>query len=239
MDLSDHLSIAADEPEKTMKTYASYIDHTSLSPTVSTHEIKLLCDEALHYSFAGVCVAPYWVPWVKNILEKDSHIKLVTVIGFPLGMNAISIKTEETKWAIDQGVDEIDMVLNLSALKENIEKTGVHEIEKVVQAASPLPVKVILETSRLEHDEKVRGVQWALKGGATFVKTSTGFGPGGATIEDVKLLKQHAYPQMQVKASGGIRSSEDFLGMLKAGATRVGTSSGVKILKELSQDAIH
>lgn len=207
-----------------------YIDHTLLKPESSPEQIINLCLEAKEYQFAAVCINPFYVPLAKKYLE-DSNVKICTVIGFPLGANSTITKADETKWAIENGADEVDMVINIGALKSKQDEVVQKDIETVVEAADGKTVKVILETCLLTEEEKKRACELCLRAGAHFVKTSTGFSTGGATLEDVKLMKSIVKDEMQVKASGGIRDLQTALKFIEAGATRLGTSSGVAIIQ--------
>lgn len=209
---------------------AKYIDHTLLKPQASEADIKHLCDEARQYGFFSVCVNPYWVPFCKKQLE-GSGVKVCTVIGFPLGANTTETKVFEAKDALHNGADELDMVVNLGALKSGDWDTVAADIRAVRGAGQNFTLKVIIETSVLTQEEKVKVCQIADQAGADFVKTSTGFTGGGATAEDVKLMKNSVSARTQVKASGGVRTREDFDAMVAAGATRIGASAGVKIIE--------
>lgn len=209
---------------------AKYIDHTLLKPQASQAEIKTLCEEARKYGFFSVCVNPYWVPFCKEQL-KGSDVKVCTVIGFPLGANTTEVKVYEAKDALKNGADELDMVVNLGAVKSGDWATVLADIEAVRHAAENFTLKVIIETSVLTQEEKVKLCQLCTQAKADFVKTSTGFTGGGATAEDVKLMKENVSADMQVKASGGVRTKEDFDKMVTAGATRIGASAGVKIVE--------
>jgi len=207
-----------------------YIDHTLLKPDASQEQIETLIEEAKKYDFASVCVNPTWVSFAAQAL-KATDVKVCTVIGFPLGANTPELKAFETSDAIQNGANEIDMVMNIGALKSRNFDLVERDIRAVVEAAKGTLVKVIIETCLLTDDEKVKACQIAQKAGADFVKTSTGFSTGGATVEDVALMRKTVGPDMGVKASGGARSYEDALAFIKAGATRIGTSSGVAIMK--------
>lgn len=209
---------------------AKYIDHTLLKPQASQAEIKTLCEEARKYGFFSVCVNPYWVPFCKEQL-KGSDVKVCTVIGFPLGANTTEVKVLEAKDALKNGADELDMVVNLGAVKSADWQTVLADIEAVRHAGENFTLKVIIETSVLTTEEKVKLCQLCTQAKADFVKTSTGFTGGGATAEDVKLMKENVSADMQVKASGGVRTKEDFDKMVAAGATRIGASAGVKIIE--------
>lgn len=207
-----------------------YIDHTLLKADASQEQIETLIEEAKKYDFASVCVNPTWVSFAAQAL-KATDVKVCTVIGFPLGANTPELKAFETSDAIQNGANEIDMVINIGALKSRNFDLVERDIRAVVEAAKGTLVKVIIETCLLTDDEKVRACQIAQKAGADFVKTSTGFSTGGATVEDVALMRKTVGPDMGVKASGGARSYEDALAFIKAGATRIGASSGVAIME--------
>ena len=204
----------------------SYIDHTLLKADANKEQILSLIDEAKKYEFASVCVNPTWVKTAAELL-KDSSVKVCTVIGFPLGASTSAVKAFEAKDAIANGADEIDMVINIGALKSRNLKLVEDDIKAVVEASGRKLVKVIIETD----EEMVEACQLAKLAGADFVKTSTGFSTGGATIEDIELMREAVGPIMGVKASGGARTLEAAKAFIKAGATRIGTSSGVAIMK--------
>ncbi|MDQ6599709.1 deoxyribose-phosphate aldolase [Bacillus salipaludis] len=213
---------------------AAMIDHTLLKPDATRQQIETLCQEAIEYKFFSVCVNPAWVKTCSDLLN-GSDVKVCTVIGFPLGATTSETKAFETKNAIDNGADEVDMVINIGALKDRNDQLVESDIRAVVDAAETRALtKVIIETSLLTQEEKIRACQLAVQAGADFVKTSTGFSSGGATIEDISLMRQAVGPELGVKASGGVRSTEDALKMIEAGATRIGASSGVAILKGLT-----
>ena len=207
-----------------------YIDHTLLKPNASQEQIETLIEEAKKYDFASVCVNPTWVNFAAQAL-KATDVKVCTVIGFPLGANTPELKAFETSDAIQNGANEVDMVINIGALKSRNFDLVERDIRAVVEAAKGTLVKVIIETCLLTDDEKVKACQIAQKAGADFVKTSTGFSTGGATVADVALMCKTVGPDMGVKASGGARSYEDALAFTKAGATRIGASSGVAIME--------
>ena len=207
-----------------------YIDHTLLKPDASQEQIETLIEEAKKYDFASVCVNPTWVNFAAQAL-KTTDVKVCTVIGFPLGANTPELKAFETSDAIQNGANEVDMVINIGALKSRNFDLVERDIRAVVEATKGTLVKVIIETCLLTDDEKVRACQLAQKAGADFVKTSTGFSTGGATVADVALMRKTVGPDMGVKASGGARSYEDALAFIKAGATRIGASSGVAIME--------
>jgi len=207
------------------------IDHTVLKADTRRQEIITLCEEARTYNFASVCVNPTWVELAAKELE-GSDVKVCTVIGFPLGANTLETKAFEVRDAISKGAGEVDMVINIGALKDQDDALVERDIRAVVEAAAGKAlVKVIIETCLLTEEEKVRACEISVKAGADFVKTSTGFSTGGATIEDVALMRKTVGEHVGVKASGGVRSLEDMNNMVKAGANRIGTSSGVKILR--------
>lgn len=219
------------------KDYAAFIDHTLLKADTTKEEIVTLCDEAREYSFASVCVNPTWVKTASEQL-KGSPVKTCTVIGFPLGASTSEVKRFETKDAIANGATEIDMVINIGALRSGQEQLVKEDIEAVVtEAKGKATVKVIIETSLLTAAEKRTACELAKEAGADFVKTSTGFSTGGATAEDVKLMRGVVGPEMGVKASGGVRSFDDMKRMIEAGATRIGASSGVQIMQGLQSDS--
>ena len=214
-----------------MKTmiYSQYIDHTLLKPDATKEMVLQLCDEAKTNHFASVCVNPCHVYDCATYL-KNSGVKVCTVIGFPLGTNTTEVKVFETKNAIENGADEIDMVVNIGALKEGNYDYVYKEMKAIKEASQDHIVKVIIETCLLKDEEKKIACQLALKAQADFVKTSTGMSTYGATSHDVALMKEIVGNQAQVKASGGIRTLEDMLTMIESGATRIGTSSGIKML---------
>lgn len=213
-------------------TIARTIDHTLLRPDATINQIHVLVEEAKQHRFFSVCVNPSYVATCAELL-KGSGVQVCTVVGFPLGANSTATKAFETTHAIKDGANEIDMVINIGALKSQKFLLVEEDIRDVVYAAEGLVVKVIIETSLLNDEEKVIACQLAEKAGANFVKTSTGFSGGGATIEDIKLMKQSVSTTMGIKASGGIRDLEGAKKMLAAGATRLGTSAGVSIVKGL------
>jgi deoxyribose-phosphate aldolase len=211
---------------------AALIDHTLLKPEATAGDIRKLCEEARHYGFASVCVNPYWVRLVAKELA-GSPVKVCSVVGFPLGASATEIKVAETAAAIRDGAQEIDMVLNIGELRGGNPDAVRADIKAVVDAAhgGGAIVKVILETALLNEEQKVAASLLSKEAGADFVKTSTGFGPGGATAADVALLRRTVGPAMGVKASGGVRTLGDLQAMTAAGASRVGASASVKIVE--------
>lgn len=211
---------------------AKYVDHTLLKPDATREQIKTLCEEAAEYDFASVCVNPFWVSYAAEILA-DAKAKVCTVIGFPLGANTIETKVFETTNAIENGAEEIDMVINIGALKNKEYDIVEQDIAAVVKASHPKAiVKVIIETCLLTDEEIVKACELSVAANADFVKTSTGFSTGGATPKDVKLMKDTVKDNAFVKASGGVRSKEDAFTMIEMGADRLGTSSGILLVKE-------
>ena len=212
-----------------MKNLAHFIDHTNLKPDAQETDIKVLCNEAIKYDFASVCINPVYVPIAKSLL-RDANSLVCSVVGFPLGADSAEMKYAEARFLIFNGVDEIDMVINIGSLKERRTNIVKKEIKKVVDAAEGKIVKVIIETSLLENDEKILASNLVKDCGANFVKTSTGFSKGGATIEDVELIKETVGDAIGIKASGGIKNKEAAISFIQAGASRIGTSNGVKII---------
>lgn len=210
------------------------IDHTLLKAFATEQDIKKLCDEAKEYDFKSVCVNPCNVMLAASLL-RDTDVLVCTVIGFPLGANTKEVKAFETKNAVENGAKEIDMVINIGKAKEHDYEYILDEIRSVVNAADGNLVKVILETCYLTPEEIQKTSEMAALAGANFVKTSTGFGTGGAKAEDVKLMKASIPTIMEVKASGGIRTLDDLERMVEAGATRIGASSGAAIIKEYQE----
>jgi deoxyribose-phosphate aldolase len=218
------------------KDFAKFIDHTLLKADAKKEEILELCEEAKMYSFASVCINPTWVKTAAASLE-GSPVKVCTVIGFPLGASTSAVKAFEAKNAIENGATEIDMVINIGALRDGDDETVKKDIASVVEAANGKAiVKVIIETSLLTDHEKRTACELAVVAGADFVKTSTGFSTGGATEGDIKLMRAVVGPVTGVKASGGVRSFEDMQKMINAGATRIGASSGVQIMRGLQSE---
>jgi deoxyribose-phosphate aldolase len=220
--------------EWTKATLAKTIDHTLLKAIGTADQVRELCVEARKYGFASVCVNPFWVSLCARELS-GSDVKVCTVIGFPLGANTTEMKAAEAKLAVAQGAHEVDMVINIGAAKAGDWKTVEEDIREVVKASGKATIKVIIETCYLTDGEKVKACEAAAKAGAHFVKTSTGFGTGGASAEDVQLMKRTVGDRLKIKASGGIRSYHDAIRMLDAGADRLGASSGVAIISELPE----
>lgn len=216
--------------------YASMIDHTLLKAEATKEQIAKICAEAKQYGFASVCVNPTWVKFAAEQLEGAESV-VCTVIGFPLGANTSAVKAFETKDAIANGAGEIDMVINIGALKEGNYDLVREDIKAVVDAANGTLVKVIIETCLLTDEEKVKACELSVEAGADFVKTSTGFSTGGATAEDIALMRKTVGPDLGVKASGGVRSLEDMKLMIENGATRIGASSGVAIMEGLTSNS--
>ncbi|QIN25109.1 deoxyribose-phosphate aldolase [Staphylococcus agnetis] len=216
--------------------FEKYIDHTLLKPESTRAQIDKIIDEAKSYHFKSICVNPTHVAYAHEKLA-DSNVLVCTVIGFPLGANTPEVKAFETTNAIENGADEIDMVINIGALKDGRYDDVQKDIEAVVKAAQGKTVKVIIETTLLTDDEKVKACELAKAAHATFVKTSTGFAGGGATVADVKLMKETVGDALEVKASGGVRNLDDFKAMVDAGATRIGASAGVQIMQGLESDS--
>ena len=209
--------------------YNKFIDHTNLKQDATREDIKKLCEEAISYDFMSVCVNPDFVKFASDLLL-DSEVKVCTVIGFPLGASTTRTKIFETKDALKNGADEIDMVINVSALKDKNYDLVKNEIASIKKVCKKHILKVILETCLLSNEEIVAACKLAKEARADFVKTSTGFSKGGATVEAVKLMRETVKDSMGVKASGGIKTHEDLIKMIDAGANRIGTSSGTKIL---------
>lgn len=208
---------------------ASYIDHTLLKPAATAADLDILCDQAVRFGFFGVCVNPSLIGLASWKLKNETPVP-VCVVGFPLGATLPKVKAYETAAAIEAGAREIDTVLNLGAFKADDDSLVLKDVQAVVNAADGFPVKVILETAMLSGDEIIRACSICVDGGASFVKTSTGFGPGGATVEAVKLMRKTVGPDIGVKASGGISSYEDAVAMIEAGANRIGTSASMAIV---------
>lgn len=208
---------------------AKMIDHTILKAEATESEIIKLCKEAIHYNFASVCVNPSMVPVAAKEL-KGTHVKVCTVIGFPLGATTTEVKAFETKDVIEKGATEVDMVINVGKLKERNLEYVKNDIKAVVEAAKGKALtKVIIETCLLTEEEKIIACKLSKEADSDFVKTSTGFSTGGATVEDIKLMRETVGPEMGVKASGGVRSKKDALAMIENGATRIGASASISI----------
>ena len=207
-----------------------YIDHTLLKSTAKPVDIERLCEEAIEYKFYAVCVNSCYVKLAKSLL-KNSKVKIASVVGFPLGAMSTESKTYEAQNAVNDGADEIDMVINLGKLKAKEYTYIENEIRKIKEILGDKILKVIIEASELKNEEKIIACELAEKAGADFVKTSTGFASGGAKVEDVKLMKSAISDRMKIKASGGIRDQETAKNYIKLGVSRIGTSSGISIVK--------
>ena len=215
---------------------AKYIDHTNLKPYATREDIKKLCNEAGKYGFYAVCVNPYRVKDAAEFL-KGTNIKIASVVGFPLGATFTETKVQEAIMAIRNGASEIDMVMNIGAMKDRDYKIVEEDIRQVVNAAHEMDakVKVIIETCYLTDEEKIKACEIAKRAGADFVKTSTGFGIAGANVKDVKLMRKIVGEEMGVKAAGGIHNAKDTIAMINAGATRIGASRSVAIIHSLEE----
>ena len=220
----------------TQAQLAKYMDHTLLKANATAEQIDSTVADAIKYGTASVCINPYWIPRVSKALA-GTGIATCTVIGFPLGANTTDVKVFETNDAIDKGADEIDMVINIGELKGGNDDVVLADIKAVADAthAKGKLLKVIIETALLTDDEKVRASRLTVEGGADFVKTSTGFSTAGATVHDVKLMRETVGPDFGVKAAGGIHSLADAYAMIEAGATRLGVSASVAILEEAAR----
>lgn len=210
---------------------SKYFDHTILKPSASEDEVRAVCKEALYYNFASVCVNQYRTSLVKSLLE-GTDVKVCTVVGFPLGAVCTQVKVFETLEAIKDGADEIDMVINVGALKDKNYKYVRRDIESVKSACKDVTLKVIIETCLLTEEEKKKACELSVEAGADYVKTSTGFSTGGATVDDVALMKYVVGDKAKVKASGGIRNYETAMNMITAGADRLGTSASVSVVNK-------
>ncbi|PNR90734.1 deoxyribose-phosphate aldolase [Petrotoga sp. HWH.PT.55.6.1] len=220
----------------TKKEVAKTIDHTLLKPNATLGDIERLCKEAKEFGFVSVAIAPYFVKYANELLG-DSEVKVGVAVGFPFGYNTTATKVFETKESIVNGAKEVDMVVNISAVKDRKWEIVKEDIESVAKECKNIVVlKVIFETCYLEKEEIKKLAEVCLQiPGVDYIKTSTGFGPSGATVEDVKLMKETVGNKIKVKAAGGIRTLQDYINMINAGAERIGTSSGISILKELSE----
>jgi len=213
--------------------FGRHIDHTLLRPIGTTTDIRRLCTEAIEYGMAAVCIFPSYVPMAREIL-KDSRVKIATVIAFPFGVTFTATKEAEMRTSAARGADEMDFVINIAALKSGEDRAVEQEMEYLTAKARTIGVrtKFIIETAYLTDDEKVRVCKVANRIKPDFMKTSTGYGPSGATVEDVRLMRSNLLPEIQIKAAGGIRSYAEAAQLLQAGATRLGTSSGITIIEE-------
>ena len=214
--------------------YNKYFDHTMLAPQATSTDIDKLIKEAIKYDFKSVCIAPSYIKYAKEQLAK-TDVLICTVIGFPLGYNATSVKVYETKIALDHGADEIDMVINIGRFKNKEYEYVLNEIKAIKEVCDNKVLKVIVETALLTNQEIKTITEIVLKSGADFIKTSTGFSFRGASFEDVEIMKSIAQDKLLIKASGGIKAGEDALKMIKLGASRLGTSKTVQIIEELNK----
>lgn len=214
--------------------YNKYFDHTMLAPQATSTDIDKLIKEAIKYDFKSICIAPSYIKYAKEQLAK-TDVLICTVIGFPLGYNATSVKVYETKIALDHGADEIDMVINIGRFKNKEYEYVLNEIKAIKEVCGNKVLKVIVETALLTNQEIKTITEIVLKSGADFIKTSTGFSFRGASFEDVEIMKSIAQDKLLIKASGGIKTGEDALKMIKLGASRLGTSKTVQIIEELNK----
>lgn len=212
-----------------------YIDHTNLKMDAKTNDIAKLCKEAIEYGFETVCVHPYYVSLAKDLL-KDSNVGVCTVVGFPLGMNTPKVKAFEAVDALENGADEIDMVINIGALKDGDYDYVKKEIEEVRDNLEGKTLKVIIETSLLSSEEIIKMTEICNETFVNFIKTSTGFGSRGASVEDVELINKHKNDLLEIKASGGIKTYEFMNKLIEAGASRIGTSSGTQIVTNIKEE---
>jgi deoxyribose-phosphate aldolase len=215
--------------------FGRYIDHTLLRPIGTATDIRKLCTEAREYGMSAVCIFPSYVPMARELLQ-GSRVKIATVIAFPFGVTFTEVKELEMQASARRGADEMDFVINIAALKSGDDDSVEKEMHYLTAKARTLGVttKFIIETAYLSEDEKIRACKIANRVKPDFMKTSTGYGPSGATVEDVRLMRTHLLPEIQIKAAGGIRSHAEAMQMLKAGASRLGTSSGIRIIEEAS-----
>lgn len=213
----------------------SYIDYTNLKTTATLEEITKMCEDAMKYHFASVCVHPYYVKLVHELL-KDSTVAVTTVVGFPMGMNTTNVKQYEAIEAINDGADEIDMVINMGAVKNKDYDYIKSEIEEIRDAIDGKVLKVIIETCYLTDEEIIKLTEICNETFVHFIKTSTGFGSAGANIEDVKLIRQHKNDVLEIKASGGIKTEQEVLEFIEAGVTRIGTSHAVEMINEKREE---
>lgn len=213
-----------------MNNLADHIDHTLLKATATPAEIQKLCEEAVQYSFKAVCINPSYIALALDLL-KDSEVKVATVAGFPLGALTPEQKAKEAALSVELGADEVDMVINIGAAKAGNWDLVLQDIQAVREATQDVILKVIIETCYLTEEEKIRATELVLEAGADFVKTSTGFGTGGATLEDIQLMARVTQGKIGIKAAGGVKTPEDARKFIEAGATRLGTSSGVLLMQ--------
>ncbi|WP_034341681.1 deoxyribose-phosphate aldolase [Deinococcus misasensis] len=213
-----------------MNNLADHIDHTLLKATATPAEIQKLCEEAVQYNFKAVCINPSYIALALDLL-KDSEVKVATVAGFPLGAITPEQKAKEAALSVELGADEVDMVINIGAAKAGNWDLVLQDIQAVREATQDVILKVIIETCYLTEEEKIRATELVLEAGADFVKTSTGFGTGGATLEDIQLMARVTQGKIGIKAAGGVKTPEDAKKFIEAGATRLGTSSGVLLMQ--------
>ncbi len=208
----------------------NFVDHTLLKAFATWEDIKVICDEAIEYKTASVCIPPCYIKKIHE--EYGEKINICTVIGFPLGYSVTEAKIEECKKALEDGANEIDMVINISDVKNKLYKNVEDEIRIIKKTVGNKILKVIVETCYLTEEEKIEMCHAVTNAGADYIKTSTGFGTGGATMEDVQLFRKHLGPNVKIKASGGIKSVEDMEAFIKAGCSRLGTSSAIKLIND-------
>lgn len=213
------------------KSLAKLIDHTDVRPIATDADIKRLCDEAVKHGFCAVCVQPYFVRLASSLLANESGVKVCTVVGFPFGTNVTDVKVFEVRKAIEDGAEELDVVMNISAVKSGNYAYLEEELNKIMSAAEDTVIKLIIETGYLTVEEMKKVCDIAVKAGVDYIKTCTGFGPRGVSLDDVRLIKEFTGGKVGIKASGGIRTYEQAVSLIEAGATRLGTSRSLKILE--------
>jgi len=213
------------------KSLAKLIDHTDVRPTATDADIKRLCDEAVKHGFYAVCVQPYFVRLASRLLANESGVKVCTVVGFPFGTNVTDVKVFEAKKAIEDGAEELDVVMNISAVKSGNYAYLEEELNKIMSVAEDTVIKLIIETGYLTVEEMKKVCDIAVKAGVDYIKTCTGFGPRGVSLDDVRLIKEFTGGKVGIKASGGIRTYEQAVSLIEAGATRLGTSRSLKVLE--------
>ena len=213
------------------KSLAKLIDHTDVRPIATDADIKRLCDEAVKHGFCAVCVQPYFVRLASSLLANESGVKVCTVVGFPFGTNVTDVKVFEVRKAIEDGAEELDVVMNISAVKSGNYAYLEEELNKIMSVAEDTVIKLIIETGYLTVEEMKKVCDIAVKAGVDYIKTCTGFGPRGVSLDDVRLIKEFTGCKVGIKASGGIRTYEQAVSLIEAGATRLGTSRSLKILE--------
>ena len=213
------------------KSLAKLIDHTDVRPTATDADIKRLCDEAVKHGFCAVCVQPYFVRLASRLLANESGVKVCTVVGFPFGTNVTDVKVFEAKKAIEDGAEELDVVMNISAVKSGNYAYLEEELNKIMSVAEDTVIKLIIETGYLTVEEMKKVCDIAVKAGVDYIKTCTGFGPRGVSLDDVRLIKEFTGGKVGIKASGGIKTYEQAVSLIEAGATRLGTSRSLKVLE--------